>query len=91
MLLQTCPEDVLYKRELERWRGRFDLEVRVTVDTATGDWRGDVGVVTKLIPGARFDSLNTVAMICGPEVMMRFTLMEIQKREVTAENILILL
>lgn len=80
------PADLLYKRELERWRGRFDLEVEITVDTATADWRGNVGVVTTLIPSAPFDPLNTVAMMCGPEVMMRFTLMEFQKRGVPAEN-----
>ena len=43
------PEDMLYRRELEQWRPRFDLEVHVTVDRATGDWRGNVGVVTTLI------------------------------------------
>ena len=40
------PADLLYRRELERWRGRFDLRVHVTVDTAAADWRGNVGVVT---------------------------------------------
>ena len=39
------PEDLLFRDELERWRGRFDLEVEVTVDRAPADWRGDVGVV----------------------------------------------
>ncbi len=80
------PGDLLYKRELERWRGRFDLEVEITVDAAMGDWHGNVGVVTTLIPRAQFDPLNTVVMICGPEVMMRFTMIEIQKRGVPAEN-----
>jgi NAD(P)H-flavin reductase len=80
------PEDILYRREVEHWRAHFDLEVYVTVDNATGKWRGSVGVVTRLIPRAPFDPLNTVAMVCGPEVMMRFTAAELEKRGVAAEN-----
>ena len=41
------PPDILYRRELERWRRRLDFEVLVTVDHADPDWRGDVGVVTE--------------------------------------------
>lgn len=83
------PEDLLYKRELEQWRGRFDLEVKVIVDSATGNWRGNVGVVTTLIPRIQFDPLHTLAMICGPEVMMRYTLKELQSRGIKNENIFI--
>ncbi len=74
------PQDLLYRKELERWRGRFDMEVHVTVDRATTGWLGNVGVVTKLIPKAPFDPYNAVAFICGPEIMMRFTVIELQKR-----------
>jgi len=80
------PEDLLYTRELEEWRSRFDMEVEVTVDAAKGDWRGNVGVVTTLIPWARFEPSDTVAMVCGPEVMMRFTVQALQERGVAAEN-----
>jgi len=76
------PADMLYRRHLEHWRARFDIEVHVTVDRATSAWHGNVGVVTKLIPRAPFDPGETIAMICGPEVMMRFTIMELLKRGV---------
>ncbi|MCS6816464.1 MAG: FAD/NAD(P)-binding protein, partial [Blastocatellia bacterium] len=59
------PEDLLYRNELSQWRAQFDLEVYVTVDRATGGWRGNVGVVTTLIPRAPFDPLNAIAMVCG--------------------------
>lgn len=81
------PRDILFRRELERWRSRFDLEVVVTVDHAAGDWNGLVGVVTTLIPRAGFDPANTVALTCGPETMMRFTAREIERRGVPAERI----
>lgn len=65
------PEDVLYGHELERWRGRFDLDVDVTVDYGPPQWRGKVGLVTGLIPRAGFDPGRTLALVCGPEAMMR--------------------
>jgi NAD(P)H-flavin reductase len=81
------PDDILFRKELNQWRSRFDLDVHVTVDYANKDWRGNVGVVTKLIPRAPFDPANTIAMICGPEVMMRFSVVELQKRGLSAANI----
>lgn len=68
------PADILFRREVEAWRRRLDLEVQVTVDHAASGWDGHVGVVTKLIPRATFDPLHSVAFVCGPEVMMRATI-----------------
>lgn len=81
------PADILYRRELEHWRAQFDLDVLVTVDRAAGAWRGSVGVVTKLIPRAPFDPLNTIAFVCGPEIMMRFTATELEKRGVAPDRL----
>jgi NAD(P)H-flavin reductase len=81
------PAELLFRRQIERWRGRFDLEVHVTVDHATEGWMGRVGVVTRLIRVAAFDPENTVAMVCGPEIMMRFTVRELQTLGVPDEGI----
>lgn len=83
------PHDILYRRELQRWRAQFDLEVHITVDRAMSGWRGNVGVVTSLIPRAPFDAHNAVALVCGPEVMMRFTVLELHRRGVAPSNIYI--
>jgi NAD(P)H-flavin reductase len=76
------PADILYRNELERWRSRFDLEVSITVDRAMEGWRGNVGVVTTLIKKSHFDPDNTGALVCGPEVMMRYAVLELVKRGV---------
>lgn len=68
------PDDILFDQELHTWRSRFDFEVEVTVDHAPPSWRGNVGVVTTLIPRAGFDPVRTVALVCGPEIMMRFAI-----------------
>ena len=81
------PDDILYKNEIEKWRSRFDFEVYVTVDRGISGWKGNVGVVTTLIPRAPFEPENTVALVCGPEIMMRFTALELIKRGVKENNI----
>jgi NAD(P)H-flavin reductase len=81
------PEDILFRAELQRWRGRFDLDVEVTVDSADSSWSGDVGVVTRLISREQFDPLNTVALVCGPEIMIRFAAQELENKGVATEDI----
>jgi NAD(P)H-flavin reductase len=66
------PEDILFRRQLERWRRQLDMEIQVTVDHASTEWRGHVGVVTRLIPRLGIDAGNAMALVCGPEIMMRF-------------------
>jgi NAD(P)H-flavin reductase len=80
------PEDILYRKDLERWRSRFDMDILITVDQATGKWKGNVGVVTTLIGRSTFDPIHTMAIVCGPEIMMRFSILELQKRGLTGEN-----
>jgi NAD(P)H-flavin reductase len=68
------PDDILYRKELESWSARLDMDVEVTVDHALSGWYGHVGVVTTLVPRAAFDAENTIALVCGPEIMMRFAI-----------------
>lgn len=81
------PDDILFRRELERWRRRLDVEIEVTVDHAPSNWHGNVGVVTKLIGRAGFDPDHTVALLCGPEIMMRFTASALTAAGVAPERI----
>ncbi|NBC95854.1 MAG: Ni/Fe hydrogenase subunit gamma [Deinococcus-Thermus bacterium] len=80
------PEELLYEDEVSAWRSHLDLEVHVSVDRATGDWRGNVGFVTSLIPRAPFDPKRTVAMACGPEIMMTNAAKALAKRGVPKER-----
>ena len=79
--------DLLYRRELERWRARFDCDVDVTLDNAAREWAGHVGVVTSLISRLQLDPLESVAMMCGPEVMMRFAITALKERGFREEDI----
>ena len=81
------PADILYRRQLQEWRGRFDLTVDVTVDRALGEWAGRVGVVTRLLERGGYDPLHTVALVCGPEIMMRFAVKTLNQQGVSDEHI----
>jgi NAD(P)H-flavin reductase len=81
------PGDILFRREIESWRRRLDVDIEVTVDHATGNWRGHVGVVTTLIPRTAFDPTQTIALVCGPEVMMRFVAGALRDAEVAERAI----
>jgi NAD(P)H-flavin reductase len=83
------PEEILYRRELDRWGRRSDVDVHVTVDRAEAGWGGNVGVVTTLISKVEFDAASTVVMVCGPEIMMRFTVLGFQNRGVPSDKIYI--
>jgi anaerobic sulfite reductase subunit B len=79
------PADLLFRDQLEAWGGD-GLQVEVTVDAADATWRGPVGVVTKLLARHGIDAGSTAALICGPEVMMRFTALALLDRGVAAER-----
>jgi NAD(P)H-flavin reductase len=81
------PADVLFADQLAAWRARGDLELRVTVDRATPDWTGEVGVVTRLIARADVDPARATALVCGPEIMMRFAGEALLRRGVPAPRI----
>jgi NAD(P)H-flavin reductase len=81
------PDDVLFPAELEAFAKRGDVEIRVTVDRAGDAWHGHVGVVTSLFARAGFDPARTVALLCGPEVMMRFSARELARRGVPEERV----
>jgi NAD(P)H-flavin reductase len=81
------PADLLFPDEIKAWRQRLDIEVEVTVDHADPDWHGHVGVVPGLIPHVMFDPTDTVALVCGPEVMMRFTASALLTAGVPADHV----
>jgi NAD(P)H-flavin reductase len=80
------PAELLFTRELDAWRRRGRVDVRVSVDRADAAWRGNVGVVTTLIPPLDLVAGNSLAMICGPEIMMRFTLKALAARGLPVRN-----
>jgi NAD(P)H-flavin reductase len=67
------PADIPYREELVRLAATGDVRVELTVDAAGEGWTGNVGLVTTLLERVAFDPARVVALLCGPEVMMRRT------------------
>lgn len=74
------PKDLLYRKQLSEWGRLPDTQVLSTVDYGGVNWRGYVGVVTTLFRYVRLHPGRTTALICGPEIMMRYVIRELEKR-----------
>lgn len=81
------PEDILFADDMARWAAEHNIVVEITVDYGPPSWTGRVGLVTNLVPRAGFDPLNTLALVCGPEVMMRHAATALVERGVPAQRV----
>jgi NAD(P)H-flavin reductase len=68
--------DLVYKDELAEWAGRQDVRLATTVDPGgeTPDWKGKIGFVPTVLEETAPSSANCVALVCGPPIMIKFTL-----------------
>jgi len=73
--------DLVYKHELKEWDARDDVNLVTTVDPGgeTPDWTGKVGFVPTVVEQAEPSSSNTIAIVCGPPIMIKFTLPVLEK------------
>jgi len=81
------PRDLLYRKELGAWARNRETQVLVTVDYGGLGWRGHVGVVTTLFKYCRLQPSRSVAMVCGPEIMMRFVTRELEMQGLSRDDI----
>lgn len=68
------PAHLCFKDELKEWAGRGDMRVELTVDNPDEGWKGRTGVVPAVLTELAPSPENTVAVTCGPPIMIRFTL-----------------
>ncbi|TDO58750.1 NAD(P)H-flavin reductase [Kribbella sp. VKM Ac-2571] len=81
------PDEFLFRAELDAWTARDDLDVELTVDQPAAGWDGAVGFVTEPLARLRLDPGRTVAFLCGPEPMMRFSARVLLRAHVPADRI----
>jgi len=73
--------DLVYKQELKEWEERPDIKLITTVDPGgqTPDWKGEIGFVPMVLEKLAPSSENTIAILCGPPVMIKFTMPVLKK------------
>ncbi|OIO84957.1 MAG: hydrogenase [Candidatus Aquicultor secundus] len=81
------PGDLCFKWEYDRWKNEKDMFFDVTVDCGDDAWTGKVGVVPALVKDANPSPENTIAIICGPPIMIKFTLQELNAMGFQPEQI----
>lgn len=74
------PRERLFVNEIAAWEASKDIEFFATVDAGDANWAGRVGFVTALLAQARFDPARSIAMTCGPEIMMRAVANQLRDR-----------
>lgn len=81
--------DLVYKHELEEWQNRSDIELVLTVDPGgeSPDWQHRVGFVPSVLEEAAPSPDNCVAVLCGPPVMIKFTLISLGKLGFNEEHV----
>jgi NAD(P)H-flavin reductase len=81
------PDQFLFREQLLGWAQDPQLEVEVTVDISTSGWAGPVGFVTEPLGRLDIDPARTIAFLCGPEPMMRFSADVLLRKGVPAQHI----
>ena len=72
------PDDFIYKKTLfGQWQNIDGVEMKLTVDAANGDWKGNVGVVTTIMDAGDVDINDAVAVVCGPPIMMKYAILKL--------------
>ncbi len=81
--------DLVYKHELKEWDERPDVNLYTTVDPGgeTADWDGKIGFVPTILDETAPSSENTIAIVCGPPIMIKYTFPVLEKLGFTPENI----
>lgn len=83
------PQSRIFREQLAELAKRPDMYVHETVDVGDPSWKGNVGVITTLLPKVRFDPLNTYVAMVGPPIMYRFVIEECRKLGIDSERIFV--
>lgn len=84
-----APKDMLFTDEIESWGKRTDCSFACTVDRADPDWKGNVGVITTLIPGVDIDINRTYAVVVGPPIMYKFVITALMAKNMRENQIIV--
>jgi len=83
------PAERMFTGELEQWRDRDDVEYLETVDKGDESWKGNVGVITTLLPKISIDPSRTYCIVVGPPIMYRFVIQAAKDKGLANDRIIL--
>jgi sulfhydrogenase subunit gamma (sulfur reductase) len=83
------PGELIYKYDLETWGKRDDVSLNVTIDQAVPGWTGLVGFVPAVLKDVAPSADNAILIVCGPPIMIRFTMPVINELGFAPEDVLL--
>lgn len=83
------PTDMLFGDEIAKWQKRLDVNFSCTVDRTAPDWKGNVGLITSLIPGVTINPEKTFGVVVGPPIMYKFVIAELLKKNLPERQIVL--
>lgn len=83
------PKELLFKDEVKEWMKRAEIKFNCTVDKADPDWKGNIGLITTLIPGVDINPARTYAVVVGPPIMYRFVIAKLLEKNVPDHQIIV--
>jgi sulfhydrogenase subunit gamma (sulfur reductase) len=81
------PQDLCFKYDLENWNQNRTVKMTTTVDMGDSEWKGKVGLVPMVLQEMTPSPDNAVAVTCGPPIMIRYTLLALEKLGFTPSQI----
>lgn len=80
------PGELIYKKELAEWEKRSDVDIYITVDKGDSTWNGREGFVPAILEEVAPDCKDTVALVCGPPIMIKFTIPVLKKLHFSSQS-----
>ena len=81
------PDLILFQKDIELWQKMKDIEYSMSIERPDNNWKGNVGVITTLIPPLNIDVNNTMVAIVGPPIMYKFVIIALKSKRIPDENI----
>jgi sulfhydrogenase subunit gamma (sulfur reductase) len=82
----TAPENFTYQYDIDEWQKRDDIELVLTIDRECDGWQCDVGLVPHVLERMDPDPKDTIAITCGPPIMIKFALISFERLGFTDEQ-----
>jgi NAD(P)H-flavin reductase len=83
------PKELLFEVETKEWMRRAEIKFNCTVDRGDPDWKGNVGLITTLIPDVDINPMRTYGVVVGPPIMYKFVIVKLLEKNIPEHQIIV--